>query len=46
MSDLENTLSAKKPDTKEYILLYDSTYMHMEKGIFLYIVTENTSVVA
>lgn len=43
MRNLENMLSAKKPDTKEHIVLYDSAYMQMEKGTFLCIVTGNTS---
>lgn len=29
--NLENMLGEKKPDTKEYILLYDATYMQMER---------------
>lgn len=40
MRNLENMLGAKKPDTKEYILLCDSTYMQMEKRPFQYIVSE------
>lgn len=31
LRNLENMLSEKKPDTKEYILLYESTYMQMER---------------
>lgn len=29
--NVENMLSEKKPDTKEYILLYEPTYMQMER---------------
>lgn len=29
--NLEHMLSEKKPDTKEYILLYEATYMQMER---------------